>query len=93
MPNKPRGSGIFAIIFGVLFFIALFCTPQILKISPVFILKTWFGFVGAILLWWGVYRVWTTTSDSFAVGQDTINWVVAIFAATLALLDIVNHPH
>lgn len=83
----PKGSGIFATVFGLLFLGAFGVSffINVVKIPPLWIARTWFVLVAANLLGWGVNR-WRHGSTSLAVGQDTINFVFALLGGTFALL-------
>ena len=57
------------------------------SLSPLAILRIWCLCVGLILIGWGVDRVRNSkTKSDPMIGQDTINFVVAILAATFALV-------
>ena len=94
--SRPRGSGLFAAAFGVLFLaafiVSFFPGLHFDKIPPVDILRVWLVFIAAVLIGWGVNRVVKTDDKGLNVGQDTIAFVIGIVAATLALLELVNHP-
>jgi hypothetical protein len=81
---KPKGSGYFAAVAGALF-LALLLLVDVTKISREYVLRTWFFFAGAVLLGWGTNRA-INGEDDWRVGQDTINFVVAIVGATAAIL-------
>ncbi len=91
MSDRPKGSGYFSAAFGVLFFaafLASFCV-SIKAIPPVWILRTWLFFVAGILIGWGGNRVRTGRADN-TVGQSTINFVIGLVAATMALLSLLS---
>ena len=91
--SRPRGSGLFATTIGILFLVALggsFFGFELNKIPPVDILRVWFAFIAVVLIGWGLNRVLKTDDKSLTVGQDTINFVIGIVAATLALLELVS---
>jgi hypothetical protein len=87
---KPKGSGIFAVVFGLLALLASF-QHGLTKIPPDLLVKAWLLFVAAILIGWGANRI-RVGSKNLTVGQDTINFVVAIMGATFALLALFNRP-
>ena len=91
MSNKPRGSGYFAALCGVLFVLAFigsfFVTVQ--QLSPEWIMRAWFLFIASVLIWWGANRALTGRPDR-TVGQDTINLVIAIVGASIALLGLLK---
>ena len=91
MPEqKPKGSGWFAAGSGAVFLIAFICSFiwDLTKIPPYLLFKAWLLIATAILLGWGVRRIETGRND-WTVGQNTINFVVAIVGATIAILAIV----
>jgi hypothetical protein len=87
--RKPTGSGYFAAVCGILYLLALvgslFVTVD--QLSPDWIMRGWLLFVALILFWWGINRVRTGRPDP-TVGQDTINFVIALVGATVALLGL-----
>ena len=87
--QKPKGSGYFAAICGVLFIVALVGSffVKVDQLSPDWIIRGWLLFVAATLIWWGVNRVRTGRPDP-TVGQATINLVIALVGATVALLGL-----
>jgi hypothetical protein len=96
------GSGLFAAFVGVVFLAALivsFSTGlHFDQIPPLEIVRAWFCFVAAVLIFWGVNRVLKANKKAddrknLTVGQETINLVIGIVAATFALLELVNHHH
>jgi high-affinity Fe2+/Pb2+ permease len=92
MPNderKPAGSGYFAAICGALFAFAFAGSffVDLDQVSPTLVMRAWFLFVAAVLLWWGINRARTGRPDA-TVGQDTINLVLAIAGSSIALLGL-----
>jgi hypothetical protein len=87
---KPKGSGWFAVGSGVVFLVAFICSFkwELSKISPYLLFKAWLVIATAILLAWGARRI-RTGRDDWTIGQNTINFVVAIVGATFAILAIV----
>ena len=57
------------------------------KIPPSLLFRIWLMIAAAILVGWGVRRI-TTGRQDWTVGQSTINFVVAIIGATIAILAI-----
>ncbi len=49
----------------------------------------WFVFVAIILIGWGVNRVLNGSQD-LTVGQDTINFVLAVVGGTVGLLGLLK---
>lgn len=90
---KPKGSGYFAAVCGLIFLCAFVGSffVDVQQLTPERILRTWFAFVAAILIWWGARRVQTGSQDC-TVGQDTINFVVSIVGATVAILALLKRP-
>src|SRR4051812_9574985 len=90
MSEKPKGSGWFAAGSGVVFLLAFVSSFvwDLSKIPPYLIFKAWLLIATAILLGWGIRRI-RTGRDDWTVGQNTINFVVAIIGATMAILAIV----
>src|ERR1700720_903029 len=86
---KPKGSGWFAAGTGVIFLVAFVCSFvwDLSKIPPYLLFKVWLLIATAILLGWGIRRI--QGRDDWAVGQPTINFVVAILGLTIAILAIV----
>jgi hypothetical protein len=87
--KKPKGSGYFAAICGGFFVVAFVCSFvfTVNQLSPNWIMRAWFLFVAAILLWWGVDRARTGRPDP-TVGQSTINMVITLVVATFGLLSL-----
>lgn len=91
MPEpKPKGSGWFAVGSGAIFLVAFICSFKwdLSKIPPYLLFKAWLLIATAILLGWGARRIRTGRAD-WTIGQNTINFVVAILGATFAILAIV----
>jgi hypothetical protein len=88
---KPKGSGYFAALCGVLFTLAFVGSffVRVDQLSPDWIMRAWLFFVAAILIWWGSNRVWTGRRDP-TVGQDTIHLVIALVGTTVALLGLLK---
>ena len=88
---KPKGSGYFAALCGVLFMLAFVGSffVRIDQLSPDWIMRAWLLFVAAILIWWGSNRVRTGQSDP-TVGQDTINLVIALVGTSAAPLGLLK---
>ncbi|MER9069210.1 MULTISPECIES: hypothetical protein [unclassified Mesorhizobium] len=88
---KPIGSGVFAAVCGILFFLAFVGSfwVNVEQLTPDRLIRAWFLFVAAVLVWWGTNRMWGGRRD-LTVGQETINLVVGIVAATIALLSLLK---
>jgi hypothetical protein len=91
---KPVGSGYFSVFCGCVFLAVLVGDItkliDVTKLSPPLIIRIWFAFVTAVLLIWGASRIATGNKGDKRIGQDTINFVVSIAAATIALLGLVK---
>ena len=81
---KPKGSGYFAAVVGAVF-LGVLVFVDVTKITREWVLRGWFLFAATVLIGWGVNRAATGAND-WTVGQDTINFVVAIVGATAAIL-------
>ena len=88
--QKPKGSGWFAIASGGLFLAAFLSSFvwDLTQVSPYAVFKAWLIVASLILLGWGINRV-KNGRDEWTVGQPTINFVVGIIGATIAILAIV----
>jgi hypothetical protein len=88
--RRPKGSGWFAAGAGVIFLVASVCSFvwDLSKIPPYLLFKVWLLIAAAILLGWGIRRI-MQGRDDWTVGQNTINFVVAILGLTIAILTIV----
>jgi hypothetical protein len=90
--GKPVGSGYFALVSGVLFlfaFIGSFFIDRA-KLDPYVALQVWLVFSAAILVVWGGVRVRTGNGSDYRIGQETLNFVVAIAAATFAIIALIK---
>jgi hypothetical protein len=89
--SKPKGSGYFAALCGLLFMLAFVGSffRSVDQLSPDWIMRAWLLFVAAILIWWGSNRVRSGRPDR-TVGQDTINLVIALVGTTVALLGLLR---
>lgn len=87
---RPRGSGILASVFGALFVAALVASyvVDLRNLCPYTLFRLWLAFVAGTLLWWGINRI-VRGDQSYRVGQDTINFVVALVAASVAIFTLV----
>jgi hypothetical protein len=87
---RPRGSGIFSAIFGALFVAALVASyaVDLRKVCPYTLFRLWLAFVAVTLLWWGINRI-VRGDQSYRVGQDTINFVVGLIGASVAIFTLV----
>lgn len=88
--SKPRGSGYFSLTAGLGFlaaFIASFLIDRV-SLDPYVAFQGWLIFAAAILIGWGIRRIWTG-DERWTVGQATLNFVVGVIAATVALLALV----
>jgi hypothetical protein len=92
MSDKPAGSGYFAVFCGLLFIVALVVLRRISieSFDPEVILQVWLAFMALLLISWGLNRAMTTANRRWIVGQDTINWLVGILAATFVLMALLG---
>jgi hypothetical protein len=74
-------------LFGVAFVGSFF--RSISEVTPEAIMRAWLLFITVVLLWWGINRIQTGRPDR-TVGQDTINLVVGLVGATVALLGLLK---
>lgn len=93
MPGRPKGSGYFALIFGVLFVGVLYASFafDLRKLDPYTLFQAWLGFAAATLITWGGFRV-MVGDKGWQVGQATINFVVGIIGAAIAILQLMQKP-
>lgn len=87
--KRPKGSGWFSAGVGVIF-LALFISSfkwDLSRIPPYLLFKAWLFIASALLVTWGVRRI-QTGENNWTIGQNTINFVVAIIGATIAILAI-----
>ena len=88
--RRPKGSGWFSVGSGVIFLVVFICSFKwdLSTIPPYLLFKVWLLIATAILLAWGTRRI-RTGKDDWTIGQNTINFVIAIVGATLTILAIV----
>jgi hypothetical protein len=93
MSDKPVGSGWFSLAFGVLLIIGLVASfvVDLAAVNPNFYVRAWLTFAGCTLTAWGVSRIRTGRDGDYRIGQETINFVVAIVGATVAILELFKH--
>lgn len=87
---RPRGSGKFSFVSGLVF-LAVFTTSivtNLREVCPYQLLQGWLLFAAAILLAWGWNRIKNGRDDN-TIGQNTINFVVGLVGATIALFTLV----
>ena len=79
---------------GVVFLVASVCSFMwdLSKIPPYALFRAWLLIATAILLSWGINRI-SKGRDEWTIGQNTINFVIGIVGATIALLTIVIGAH
>ena len=90
--KKGIGSGWFAVSAGIIFFAALIYLrlPSASSPPPELLFQAWLAFSFLVLVGWGAYRIRHGKGGKQLVGQPTINFVVAILGATIALYTIVR---
>jgi hypothetical protein len=96
---KPIGSGIFSASFGVGFFVLLItsCWFDLRRVDPYKIFQLWLFFAATILTVWGFVRIAkvlgtgsaATGHSRLEIGQPTLNFVVGVIAATVAIFALV----
>jgi hypothetical protein len=94
MPEKPKGSGVFSVVFGLLFvlaFLVSFWVDDVTQLPPEWIVRVWMLFVATVLISWGANRIKTGTPGR-TVGQETINFVVSLIGVTFALIALFATP-
>jgi hypothetical protein len=92
--KKPAGSGWFSLVIGGVFFLLavliLIFRWDVSKINANHVLTAWMIFSGIVMGVWGIVRIKTTTKPGNPqVGQNTLNFCVAIIGATFAILALV----
>jgi hypothetical protein len=89
-PPPPKGSGYFAVLFAALFLVTFICSTilDFSKLNSYVAFQAWLLLAAVILAGWGINRVRTGRAD-MQVGQSTINFVVGVIAATIALFTLV----
>jgi hypothetical protein len=91
--QKPIGSGWFTVVFAGVYAIAavLFRHHMIPHLTRDVAMPIWCAIVTAILFYWGIGRILSKDGNPppWAVGQETINCVVGVVAATLALMALI----
>ena len=93
--NRPLGSGVFALVFGIIFLIGTFYVSFsnfkiATSIEPEEILSVYLAISGLILLGWGINRI-RYNDGRWIVGQNTINFVMALIATVIAILSILKN--
>ncbi len=88
--EKPKGSGYFSLAVGVLFLLILIASfgIDLRMISPLWFLRSWLAFAAVILVVWGGRRIKEGRSD-WTVGQSTLNFVVGVVGATVAIFALI----
>jgi predicted phage tail protein len=92
--NKPAGSGWFSLIVGIasILIVAIFWLlgKDATTINGNYIIAAWMIFSGVVMAVWGIVRIATATAQTdLRIGQNTINFCVAIIGVTFAILAIV----
>lgn len=73
---------------GALFALAVWNPTGInfTRLDRIEVINGWFVFAAAVLIFWGSYRAIRPHVENPPIGQDTLNFVVAIVGATFAIL-------
>jgi hypothetical protein len=81
-----------ALVAGLLFLAALVTSffVKLTSLDAYMLLQVTKGFAALILVGWGLTRLITGNRQDYRVGQDTLNFVVAVVAATVALMALVK---
>jgi hypothetical protein len=89
--DKPKGSGYFSLAVGVVFALALGASfvIDLRTISPYWFFRSWLVFASVILIVWGARRV-QDGRDDWTVGQSTLNFVVGVVGATVAIFALLT---
>jgi len=92
--DKPAGSGWFSLAIGAASILTVIVFwhlgKDVRSISPNYVLAGWLIFSGLMMGAWGIVRINSTNAkNDLRVGQDTINFCVAMIAVTFAILAIV----
>lgn len=78
MGDKPRGSGVFAMIFGAVYillgFVVVALVSDFKTLPSEWIFAAWLVSAGIVVGFWGWQRFTTTTNRSRKVGQPTIKF-------------------
>jgi len=92
MSDKPRGSGYFAVICSAVLLAALWSSfyVDLANIPREWLVRAWLFFAALVLLYWGGHRIADGEKGDTRVGQDTINLVIGILGATVALLELLK---
>lgn len=87
---RPKGSGYFSLGVGIFFLFVLLASLDVdlRTVSTEWLLRFWLVFAATILVVWGVRRI-ATGRDDWTVGQSTLNFVVGVVGATVAIFAIV----
>jgi hypothetical protein len=88
--ERPKGSGCFSLAVGVAFLFVLVASfwIDLRTISPIWFLRSWLAFSAVILVAWGARRIKEGRND-WTIGQSTLNFVVAVVGATVAIFTLV----
>ena len=88
--SPPKGSGYFSLAVGAFFLLVLLASfgIDLRTISPTWFLRSWLGFAAVILVVWGARRIKEGRND-WTIGQSTLNFVVGVVGATVAIFTLV----
>jgi hypothetical protein len=87
----PKGSGYFAASIGLVFLVVLAVSffEDLKNLPPDWLLRIWLLFAGVILVGWGANRI-KNGRPSWVIGQETLNFVVAVVGATIAIFALLK---
>jgi uncharacterized membrane protein YidH (DUF202 family) len=91
--NRPIGSGILVLIFGVVFFLSgsfYLITEKPVTIEKDLLLKIFLIVIGLLLIIWAIERLKNNTGEWFKVGRNTIEFLIAVVSAIVAIMALIN---
>ncbi|MBW1296010.1 hypothetical protein [Aquimarina litoralis] len=91
--NRPKGSGILVLIFGIVLlftgaYYSISNTP--IPIDKDILLKVFLIVNGILLMIWAIERLYNSKGGWFRVGRDTIQFLIAVISAIIAIMALVN---
>lgn len=88
--RNPKGAGLFAIIFGIVFLSLFICSFiwDLSSIPPYLLFKIWLIFAAIILIGWGVTRL-IKLKSKWRISRPTIQFLISIIGITIAILTLI----
>ncbi|WP_298541415.1 hypothetical protein [uncultured Aquimarina sp.] len=91
--NRPKGSGILVLIFGIVLlsigsYYLILSNP--IPVDKDFLLKVFLIVNGILLIIWAIERLYNSKGGWFRVGRDTIQFLIAVISAIIAIMALVN---